>query len=149
MPTTLVSINFHLFKPCDARCDFCFATFRDVQGCLSLPDAKANQNHAGTLHAGALVTLAETAGSAACATHPDLASYQLMAKGFSVVYRTAAVGAVTARCEVKPELARTILWGVTTTGKAAAEIPIELTDSRGEVVAEFTAHYQFLRPRKG
>lgn len=116
---------------------------------LSLPDAKANHNHAATLHAGALFTLAETAGSAACATHPDLAGYQLMAKGFSVSWRTPAVGAVTARCEVKPELARTILWGVTTTGKAAAELPVELTDSRGELVAEFTAHYQFLRPKRG
>lgn len=35
----VVSINFHLFKPCDARCDFCFATFRDVRGRLSTPDA--------------------------------------------------------------------------------------------------------------
>lgn len=115
---------------------------------LSLPDAKSNQNHAATLHAGALFTLAETAGSAALATHPDLQGYQLMAKGFTVQYRTAAVGAVTARCEVSPELARTILWGVTTTGKASAEIPVELTDSRGELVAEFTAHYQFLRPKR-
>lgn len=40
MPTTPVSINFHLFKPCDARCDFCFATFRDVRGRLSLSDAR-------------------------------------------------------------------------------------------------------------
>lgn len=40
MPTTPVSINFHLFKPCDARCDFCFATFRDVRGRLSVSDAR-------------------------------------------------------------------------------------------------------------
>lgn len=116
---------------------------------LSLPDAKSNQSHAATLHAGALFTLAETTGSAACATHPDLQNYQLMAKGFSVTYRTAAVGGVTARCHVTPEMARTVLWGVTTTGRAEIEIPVEITDSRGEVVAEFTAHYQFLRPKRG
>ena len=116
---------------------------------LSLPDAKSNQNHAATLHAGALFTLAETAGSAACATHPDLQSYQLMARGFSVQYRTAAVGGVTAKCHVTSEMARTVLWGVTTTGKAEIEVPVEVLDSRGELVAEFTAHYQFLRPKKG
>jgi radical S-adenosyl methionine domain-containing protein 2 len=37
--TTPISINFHLFKPCDARCDFCFATFRDVRGRLTTADA--------------------------------------------------------------------------------------------------------------
>ncbi len=40
MPTKPISINFHLFKPCDARCDFCFATFRDVRGRLSTADAR-------------------------------------------------------------------------------------------------------------
>ncbi len=37
---TTISINFHLFKPCDARCDFCFATFRDVRGRLATADAR-------------------------------------------------------------------------------------------------------------
>ena len=37
---TPIAINFHLFKPCDARCDFCFATFRDVHGRLTTPDAR-------------------------------------------------------------------------------------------------------------
>lgn len=33
---TPIAVNFHLFAPCDARCDFCFATFREVKGQLSL-----------------------------------------------------------------------------------------------------------------
>lgn len=33
------AVNFHLFKPCNAKCRFCFATFRDVDGRLSTPDA--------------------------------------------------------------------------------------------------------------
>jgi radical S-adenosyl methionine domain-containing protein 2 len=33
------AVNFHLFKPCDAACGFCFATFRDVAGQLSRDDA--------------------------------------------------------------------------------------------------------------
>lgn len=35
-----ISVNFHLWKPCNYHCRFCFATFRDVQGHLSLVDAK-------------------------------------------------------------------------------------------------------------
>lgn len=35
-----VAINYHLFKPCNLRCKFCFATFRDVHGQLSLADAR-------------------------------------------------------------------------------------------------------------
>ena len=33
--TSLVAVNFHLYKPCNYRCRFCFATFRDLRGQLS------------------------------------------------------------------------------------------------------------------
>ncbi|WP_066425088.1 viperin family antiviral radical SAM protein [Anabaena sp. 4-3] len=35
-----ISVNFHLWKPCNYHCRFCFATFRDIQGYLTLSDAK-------------------------------------------------------------------------------------------------------------
>jgi radical S-adenosyl methionine domain-containing protein 2 len=35
-----IAINFHLYKPCDSRCPFCFATFRDVDGHLTFDDAR-------------------------------------------------------------------------------------------------------------
>jgi DNA-directed RNA polymerase specialized sigma24 family protein len=37
--TSLVAVNFHLYKPCNYRCRFCFATFRDLRGQLSLEHA--------------------------------------------------------------------------------------------------------------
>jgi radical S-adenosyl methionine domain-containing protein 2 len=37
---TLIAINYHLYKPCNAHCRFCFATFRDVHGSLDLDGAK-------------------------------------------------------------------------------------------------------------
>lgn len=40
MNDRFASINFHLFKPCDARCRFCFASFRDVRGRLSAGEAR-------------------------------------------------------------------------------------------------------------
>ncbi len=34
------AVNFHLYKPCNARCRFCFATFGEVNGHLGLDDAR-------------------------------------------------------------------------------------------------------------
>ena len=36
----LIAANFHMLKPCDSRCRFCFATFRDVRGRLGVEDAE-------------------------------------------------------------------------------------------------------------
>ncbi len=33
------AVNFHLLRPCNARCRFCFATFRDVEGELAVDEA--------------------------------------------------------------------------------------------------------------
>lgn len=35
----LVAVNYHLYKPCNLRCRFCFATFRDVRGTLAQRDS--------------------------------------------------------------------------------------------------------------
>ena len=35
-----ISVNFHLWKPCNYHCRFCFATFPDIEGALTLNDAK-------------------------------------------------------------------------------------------------------------
>ena len=51
--TQMPSVNFHLWKPCNMKCKFCFATFQDVgqevlpkghlprEGCLSVVEALA------------------------------------------------------------------------------------------------------------
>lgn len=36
-----VAVNFHLYKPCNYRCRFCFATYRDIHGHLPLAEATA------------------------------------------------------------------------------------------------------------
>lgn len=33
------AVNFHIYKPCNLHCRFCFATFRDVRGYLPLDEA--------------------------------------------------------------------------------------------------------------
>lgn len=37
--TALHAVNFHVWKACNARCTFCFATFRDVDRALPVNDA--------------------------------------------------------------------------------------------------------------
>lgn len=39
-PPIPIAVNFHLYKPCNYRCRFCFATFRDIQGQLPLSGAR-------------------------------------------------------------------------------------------------------------
>jgi len=39
-PAAPIAVNYHLYKPCNYRCRFCFATYRDIRGQLSLDDAK-------------------------------------------------------------------------------------------------------------
>ena len=34
-----MSVNFHIWKPCNDACKFCFATFGDVPGQLTAEDA--------------------------------------------------------------------------------------------------------------
>ena len=34
------AVNFHLWKPCNYKCTFCFATFDDVPGRLTSTDAR-------------------------------------------------------------------------------------------------------------
>ena len=35
-----VAVNFHLYKPCNLACRFCFATFRGVKGRLTLSESR-------------------------------------------------------------------------------------------------------------
>jgi radical S-adenosyl methionine domain-containing protein 2 len=36
----IASVNFHILRPCDAACRFCFATFREDRGRLTTSDAE-------------------------------------------------------------------------------------------------------------
>lgn len=36
----LESVNFHLYKPCNENCTFCFATFHDVEGQISFDEVR-------------------------------------------------------------------------------------------------------------
>ena len=53
IPTEIPSVNYHLWRPCNMRCEFCFATFQDIptqilpkghlgrEGCISVVESLA------------------------------------------------------------------------------------------------------------
>ncbi len=82
MPNTpvLIAANFHLLKPCDSRCRFCFATFRDVDGRLDAADAERVIN---TLRDAGVVKLTFVGGEPTL--HPDLGRLIRHAKACGMV----------------------------------------------------------------
>src|SRR5215213_2095648 len=72
---------------------------------LSLALSDSNKNHSGTMHAAGLFTVAETAASAACATHPKLTDLLLLGRTISIKFRRPANGGVTAHAEITDEMA--------------------------------------------
>ena len=113
---------------------------------LSLPTAAHVQNHVGSVHAGALFLLAETAASAACATHPQLANLRLLARNMDIRFKKPARGGVTAHAEVTEDMARAVRQGIARLGKHELEVLVELLDGHGGTVAQARGVYSF-RPR--
>ncbi len=113
---------------------------------LSLPLAVELRNHVGSVHAGALFSLAETAASAASATHPRLAGLRLLARSLEIRYKKPVRGGVTAHAEITPEMAEAVIAGIAAAGKHDLVVPVELFDGHGNSVAVVRGIYSF-RPR--
>jgi uncharacterized protein (TIGR00369 family) len=110
---------------------------------LSLALTDSNKNHAGTLHAAGLFTVAETAGAAACSTHPKLSGFHLLARGMSIRFRRPANGGVQAHAEITDEMAAAVEASVAKKGKADLDVPVVVYNGQGIVVAEMLATYHF------
>jgi len=113
---------------------------------LSLATQPTSANHMGTLHAGALFTLAETAASAACATHAELRGLRLRARSSELHFRRPASGRVTAHAEVTDDMATLVLEGLDNHGKVDLSVAVEVLDGHGTTVARVVGVYSF-RPR--
>jgi uncharacterized protein (TIGR00369 family) len=114
---------------------------------LSLALTDSNKNHAGTMHAAGLFTVAETAGAAACSTHPRLSGLHLLARGMSIRFRRPANGGVQAHAEITDEMANAVEEGVARKGRADLDVPVVIYNGQGVVVAEMLATYHF-RPHE-
>ncbi len=95
---------------------------------VELEDRKAVRNHLSSIHAVALVNLAELAGNAALAyALPDDARF--IVAGLSIEYLKKARGTITATSECPVP---------TSSERIEYEVPVVMTDAAGEVVARAT-----------
>jgi uncharacterized protein (TIGR00369 family) len=109
---------------------------------LRLADDPAKHNHIGTLHAGALFSLAESAsGLAMMATVAErLATVTPLAARAEITYRKVARGDVTATARVEPPVDE-VLATLDAEGKVRFPVVVELADASGEVCAVVTVDW--------
>jgi acyl-coenzyme A thioesterase PaaI-like protein len=108
-------------------------------GALALPDADSLKNHVGTMHAGALFTLGESASGVAMMRllAPVLGGALPVAKNATIVYQKPARGRIRATGTLA-ESADSIAARLAKDGKTTFEIAVKLEDDAGVEVATMT-----------
>ncbi|MGB4073739.1 YiiD C-terminal domain-containing protein [Pseudomonas sp.] len=112
---------------------------------LRMPLA-GNQNHIGSMYAGALFTLAEIPGGALFLTSFDAQRFYPIIKEMNLRFRRPASGDIRVEARLEAEEIQRLQQQATDTGKAEYLLQLQLTDDSGEVVAESRGVYQ-LRAR--
>ncbi len=123
-------------------------TYGDVgpgHAVLRLADDPAKHNHIGTLHAGALFSLAESASGVAmlAAVADRLAGVTPLAARAEITYRKVARGDVTATARIDD--VDGVLAALDADGKVRFPVTVDLTDAGGEVCAVVTVDWHLRR----
>jgi acyl-coenzyme A thioesterase PaaI-like protein len=106
---------------------------------------KGNENHIGTMYAGALFTLAEIPGGALYLTTFDVSRYYPIAKEMNIRFRRPAATDITVTLSISEKKVQDIQKEAAKNGKAEYTLETELKDTAGTVVALGKGVYQ-LRP---
>jgi len=112
---------------------------------LRMPLA-GNQNHIGSMYAGALFTLAEIPGGALFLTSFDAQRFYPIVKEMNLRFRRPASGDIWVEAHLTAEEIQQLQKQATELGKAEYVLQLQLTDESGEVVVESRGLYQ-LRAR--
>lgn len=113
-----------------------------VRLCMPL---SGNQNHIGSMYAGALFTLAEIPGGALFLTSFDVQHFYPIVKSLNLSFRRPALGDIRVEARLPAEHIDALQSHAQANGKAEFTLALELTNTAGEVVAESTACYQLRR----
>jgi uncharacterized protein (TIGR00369 family) len=114
---------------------------------VRVPFRREVRNYVGTVHAGALFTVAETAaGVAAYLIIPDEGAIALL-RGANIRYTRRAEGDITATARIAKGQAEGARAAFETDQRANAEVEVTIVDPEGETVFEGTFDYA-LRRRK-
>ncbi len=101
-----------------------------------------NQNHIGSLYAGALFTLAEMPGGALFLTSFDSQRFYPVVKEVNLRFRRPATSDIRVEARLDAAEIERIQEEATRAGKAEYRLDLQLTDASGAVVAESSALYQ-------
>ena len=112
---------------------------------LRMPLA-GNQNHIGSMYAGALFTLAEIPGGALFMTSFDVQGYYPIIKEMTLRFRRPATSDILVEARLDQAQVARITMQADAEGKADYRLDLELKDAAGEVVAISQGLYQ-LRKR--
>ena len=112
---------------------------------LCMPLA-GNQNHIGSMYAGALFTLAEIPGGALFLSSFDSQRFYPVIKAMSLRFRRPATGDIRVEARLDAEQIERLQSEAQSRGKAEYVLDLQLTDASGEIVAESYGLYQ-LRTR--
>jgi acyl-coenzyme A thioesterase PaaI-like protein len=112
---------------------------------LCMPLA-GNQNHIGSMYAGALFTLAEIPGGALFLSSFDSQRFCPVIKAMKLRFRRPALGDIHVEARLDAEQIERLQREAQSRGKAEYVLDLQLTDASGEIVAESYGLYQ-LRTR--
>lgn len=101
-----------------------------------------NQNHIGSMYAGALFTLAEIPGGALFLTSFDASRFYPVIKEMNLRFRRPATGDIHVEARLSADEIARLEEEATRLGKAEYLLELPLTDGAGEVVAQSRGHYQ-------
>ncbi|WP_161864636.1 PaaI family thioesterase [Pseudomonas yangonensis] len=103
---------------------------------------QGNQNHIGSMYAGALFTLAEIPGGALFLTSFDACRFYPVIKEMNLRFRRPAMGDILVEARLSAEQIAQLEEQASREGKADYLLELQLTDGNGEVVAESRGLYQ-------
>lgn len=134
----LESVNFHLHKRCDSRCDFCFATFRDVTGQLTPDEARCLLD---TLRAAGVEKLNFAGGEPTL--HPDLGG--LLAHARALGFTTSIVTNGARLAALLDQHAGLLDWVGLSADSGDEATQLALGRGHGDHVARTLRHADLLR----
>ena len=102
---------------------------------VSLPAGPQYANHLGTIHAVALLAVAEAGAGAFLARQENIPAQVVpVVRRVEAKFRRPATGLVSARCSVPPAEVAAWLDELATRGRVSAVVPVEVVDATGMVV---------------
>ena len=101
-----------------------------------------NENHIGSMYAGALFTLAEIPGGALFLTSFDASKFYPIVKEMNLRFRRPATGDIVVEARMSAEEIERLQSEAQANGKAEYVLELQLTDGSGEVVALSRGIYQ-------